>query len=229
MRRPFGPVPRSPGTIVTPATPGCIRNLPQPASAVLIPIVRHGDGAPERRGRRLAESLARRRSRWRANAIPRYAPFPRKRADACRRRRDACPGVIAGVSRADGPRAPAPQPQRLGRRLQIERRSRVDDPTVSCRIRAIANSGRERAFALVALIASLLSGHEKSGGELLLKGATIWGTNMITFGLPLWEFDRGGPTRRREPDPPPRDFQFPQDETRHLPNRAGTCWLLRGP
>jgi hypothetical protein len=68
------------------------------------------------------------------------------------------------------------------------------------------------AFALVALTASLLTGHEKSGGELLLKGATIWGTNMITFGLLLWEFDRGGPTRRREPDPPPRDFQFPQDE-----------------
>ena len=38
------------------------------------------------------------------------------------------------------------------------------------------------AFALVALIASLLGGHEKSGGELLLKGGTIWGTNMITFG-----------------------------------------------
>jgi hypothetical protein len=68
------------------------------------------------------------------------------------------------------------------------------------------------AFAFVALIASLLSGHEKSGGELLLKGATIWGTNMITFGLLLWEFDRGGPTRRREPDPPPRDFQIPRDE-----------------
>jgi hypothetical protein len=46
------------------------------------------------------------------------------------------------------------------------------------------------AFGLVALIASLLSGHEKSGGELLLKGATIWGTNMITFGLLFWEFDR---------------------------------------
>jgi uncharacterized membrane protein len=68
------------------------------------------------------------------------------------------------------------------------------------------------AFALIALIASLLSGHEKSGGELLLKGATIWGTNMITFGLLFWEVDRGGPARRREPDPPPRDFQFPQDE-----------------
>jgi hypothetical protein len=47
--------------------------------------------------------------------------------DACRRRRDACAGVIAGVSRADGPSAPAPQAQRLGRRLQIERRPRVDD------------------------------------------------------------------------------------------------------
>ena len=67
------------------------------------------------------------------------------------------------------------------------------------------------AAALVALIASLLSAQEKHGGELLLKGATIWGTNVITFGLLYWEFDRGGPIRRRAPDPPPRDFQFPQD------------------
>ena len=35
--------------------------LPQLASAVLTPIVPHGDGAPQRRDRRLAESLARRR------------------------------------------------------------------------------------------------------------------------------------------------------------------------
>jgi uncharacterized membrane protein len=80
------------------------------------------------------------------------------------------------------------------------------------------------AFALVALIASLLSGHEKSGGELLLKGATIWGTNMITFGLLFWEFDRGGPARRREPNPPPRDFQFPQDEN---PTLAEPDWHPR--
>jgi len=43
------------------------------------------------------------------------------------------------------------------------------------------------AFALVALVASLLSGHEKSGSELLSKGATIWGTNVITFGLLFWD------------------------------------------
>jgi hypothetical protein len=79
-------------------------------------------------------------------------------------------------------------------------------------------------FGLVALIASLLSGHEKSGGELLLKGATIWSTNMIAFGLLFWEFDRGGPFRRREPDPPPRDFQFPQDEN---PTLAEPGWYPR--
>jgi hypothetical protein len=80
------------------------------------------------------------------------------------------------------------------------------------------------AFALVALVASLLSGHEKSGSELLLKGATIWGTNVITFGLLFWEFDRGGPIRRRAPDPPPRDFQFPQDEN---PTLAEPDWHPR--
>ena len=74
-------------------------------------------------------------------------------------------------------------------------------------------------LALVALIASLLSAEEKSGGELLLKGATIWGTNVLT-----WEFDRGGPIRRREPDPPPRDFQFPQDEK---PTLAEPDWHPR--
>jgi uncharacterized membrane protein len=80
------------------------------------------------------------------------------------------------------------------------------------------------ALALVALIASLLKAQEKSGGELLLKGATIWGTNVITFGLLYWEFDRGGPIRRRERHPPPRDFQFPQDEN---PTLAEPRWHAR--
>ncbi|HET9154971.1 MAG TPA: hypothetical protein VFN85_12780 [Solirubrobacterales bacterium] len=67
-------------------------------------------------------------------------------------------------------------------------------------------------LALAALIASLLSAQEKSGAELLLKGATIWSTNVVTFGLLFWELDRGGPMRRGAPAPPPADFQFPQDE-----------------
>jgi hypothetical protein len=79
-------------------------------------------------------------------------------------------------------------------------------------------------LALTALIASLLSAQEKSGGELLLKGATIWSTNVITFGLLFWEFDRGGPIRRQAPDAPPRDFQFPQDEN---PTLAEPDWHPR--
>jgi hypothetical protein len=74
----------------------------------------------------------------------------------------------------------------------------------------------QNALALVALVGSLISGHENSGGQLLLKGATIWGTNVIAYGLWFWGFDRGGPIRRREPDPPPPDFQFPQMENPQL-------------
>ncbi len=72
------------------------------------------------------------------------------------------------------------------------------------------------ALALAALIGSLLSGHEKSGAQLLLKAVTIWGTNVIIFGLWYWAVDRGGPVRRVQPDPPPHDFQFPQDENPQL-------------
>jgi uncharacterized membrane protein len=72
------------------------------------------------------------------------------------------------------------------------------------------------AFLLLAVIASLVEGREKSGAQLLLKGLTVWGTNVIAFGLWYWELDRGGPIRRIQPDPPPRDFQFPQDENPQL-------------
>src|SRR5664279_295472 len=80
------------------------------------------------------------------------------------------------------------------------------------------------AVALVALIGSLVSGHEKSGGQLLLKGTTIWGTNVIAYGLWFWGFDGGGPIRRRQPDPPPPDFQFPQMEN---PQLAAPGWHPR--
>jgi hypothetical protein len=79
-------------------------------------------------------------------------------------------------------------------------------------------------LALAALIASLVAAQEKSGAELLLKGATIWSTNVITFGLLFWEVDRGGPIGRLAPDPPPCDFQFPQDEN---PKLAEPNWRPR--
>jgi len=63
---------------------------------------------------------------------------------------------------------------------------------------------------LLALIGSLVSGGEQSGGQLLAKGVIIWATNAITFGLWFWNVDRGGPARRLERNPPPPDFLFPQ-------------------
>jgi hypothetical protein len=63
---------------------------------------------------------------------------------------------------------------------------------------------------LVAVLASLISGHEHSGGQLLLKAGIVWSTNTITFGLWFWALDGGGPARRLEPEAPPPDFAFVQ-------------------
>jgi hypothetical protein len=77
------------------------------------------------------------------------------------------------------------------------------------------------ALMLVALLTSLLRGEEKSGGQLLLKAGAVWTTNVIAFGLWYWSFDRGGPVRRLQADPPPPDFQFPQMEN---PGLAQPGW-----
>ena len=71
------------------------------------------------------------------------------------------------------------------------------------------------------MIASLVSGNETSGSHLLLKGGTVWLTNVILFGLWFWLFDRGGPVARLEANQPPPDFQFPQMEN---PELAAPGW-----
>ena len=81
---------------------------------------------------------------------------------------------------------------------------------------SLANS-----LLLLAVVASLVGGDEKSGAQLLLEAITVWGTNVISFGLWYWAFDRGGPVRRLRPDPPPPDFQFPQMEN---PQLAAPGW-----
>jgi hypothetical protein len=78
------------------------------------------------------------------------------------------------------------------------------------------------ALLLVALIGSLVKGKETSGAQLLLKAVTVWGTNVIAFGLWYWAVDRGGPVRRLQPGPPPPDFQFPQMEN---PQLAAPGWF----
>jgi uncharacterized membrane protein len=77
------------------------------------------------------------------------------------------------------------------------------------------------AVALASMIGALVSGHQQSGGELLLEAVVIWATNVTVFGLWYWALDRGGPSRRIQPDPPPPDFQFPQMEN---PDLADPGW-----
>lgn len=77
------------------------------------------------------------------------------------------------------------------------------------------------ALLVLAVIASLVSGDEKSGAQLLLKSVTVWGSNVVTFGLWYWIVDGGGPVSRLGPGPTPNDFQFPQMEN---PELAPSDW-----
>jgi hypothetical protein len=78
------------------------------------------------------------------------------------------------------------------------------------------------AVLVVAVVASLIEGDENSGSQLLLKAITVWGANVIAFGLWYWALDRGGPARRLREDAPPPDFQFPQMEN---PQLVPAGWL----
>lgn len=88
-------------------------------------------------------------------------------------------------------------------------------------IALLALASGSNAFLVFSVIASLVSGHETSGAHLLLKGGTVWLTNVVLFGLWFWLFDRGGPVSRLGDNPPPPDFQFPQMEN---PELAAPGW-----
>jgi hypothetical protein len=49
-----------------------------------------------------------------------------------------------------------------------------------------------------------------SSGRLLVAGAMLLATNVITFGLVYWELNAGGPAGRLADPPPLPDFLFPQ-------------------
>jgi hypothetical protein len=72
------------------------------------------------------------------------------------------------------------------------------------------------ALLVLAVIASLVRGVEKSGAQLLLKAGCVWATNVVAFGLWYWAFDRGGPVSRLSKDRRLPDFQFPQMENPQL-------------
>jgi len=78
------------------------------------------------------------------------------------------------------------------------------------------------ALALITLVGSLLT-QTPTGPELLLKAVAVWLTNVVTFGLWLWELDGGGPLKRSR-GRMRIDMQFPQDEN---PQLAEPGWYPR--
>jgi hypothetical protein len=90
------------------------------------------------------------------------------------------------------------------------------------------------ALALAALIGSLLSGQETNGPELLFKGVTIWGTNVIAFGLWFWDSTAAGRSDDRPPIGRRRTSSSRSWGTRGWPNRVGirvlsTTYTCRSP
>ncbi|MHB8245820.1 MAG: hypothetical protein ACYDGN_10800 [Acidimicrobiales bacterium] len=69
----------------------------------------------------------------------------------------------------------------------------------------------ENAWSLVLLVRGLVDGSfGQNPVPLLIAGATIWGTNVILFGIWYWEFDRGGAASRANGLRPHPDLMFPQ-------------------
>lgn len=68
------------------------------------------------------------------------------------------------------------------------------------------------ATSAALLVAELLraKGDTGSAGALLASGASIYATNIITFGLWYWEVDLGGPARRAHGHHQHPDLMFPQ-------------------
>jgi uncharacterized membrane protein len=77
------------------------------------------------------------------------------------------------------------------------------------------------ALAAVRLVALVLHGSLDSGApltvsRLLVAGAIVLVTNIVTFGVVYWQVDGGGPGGRLVHAVPYPDFQFPQTATEGL-------------
>jgi hypothetical protein len=85
------------------------------------------------------------------------------------------------------------------------------------------------AAAAARLVALVLDGGKVDGvaltaNRLLVAGALVLFTNVITFGLLYWQLDLGGPAGRAVDPMPYPDFQFPQTVT---PELAAPNWRPR--
>ena len=105
---------------------------------------------------------------------------------------------------------------------------RTARPIVLCLFSLLVVANAAAAFRLVGLVlgSGKINGVELTANRLLIAGALVLMTNIITFGLLYWQIDGGGPAGRAADPKPYPDFQFPQTVTSGL---AAPGWLPRFP
>jgi len=75
--------------------------------------------------------------------------------------------------------------------------------------------------SMALLVHHLLHAHVSQGRALIYSAIAVWLTNVIVYGLWLWEVDRGGPHVRASGVAQLPDLQFPQMEN---PSLAPADW-----
>jgi uncharacterized membrane protein len=77
----------------------------------------------------------------------------------------------------------------------------------------LANAAATIRLVLLVLDGGKVDGSALTPDRLLIAGALVLTTNVITFALLYWQLDSGGPAGRVEDPVPYPDFQFPQTST----------------
>jgi uncharacterized membrane protein len=74
----------------------------------------------------------------------------------------------------------------------------------------LSNAASAVRLVLLVLDGGTVDGSALTARRLLVAGALVLTTNIITFGLLYWQLDSGGPAGRASDPVPYPDFQFPQ-------------------
>ncbi|MFN8015384.1 MAG: hypothetical protein U0R17_02090 [Acidimicrobiia bacterium] len=78
------------------------------------------------------------------------------------------------------------------------------------------------AFATGLLVDKLINDKSLTATNMLWAASIVWITNVITFSLLFWEFDRGGPTARVINGWKNADFLFPQMDIDYQDSKTKT-------
>jgi uncharacterized membrane protein len=90
----------------------------------------------------------------------------------------------------------------------------------------LANTAAAARLVVLVLDGGKVDGVALTANRLLVAGALVLATNVITFGLLYWQLDSGGPAGRVADPMAYPDFQFPQTATTGL---AAPGWRPRFP